>query len=170
MKLFGLPAHPLLVHLPIVLVPFTSLAVIWFVALRSKVTTLRATSYRSICILTFFSACAVLAAGQSGESLQHSLPANPNIRSHADLGDTMKPLSLALFLVVLIFAIATNKREKGSNSSMIKIAARTFAVLALTLSIVTTYWVVRVGHSGAKATWSKTVAHSFKKDNSHDPR
>jgi uncharacterized membrane protein len=97
----GLPLHPLVVHATVVLVPLAVLgailAVVWPAARRR---------YGSLVAVTALLAtvCAVVAE-QTGEGLEHSLPRNAAIEAHAALGDTLKLLAGALFVVFGAFLL-----------------------------------------------------------------
>src|SRR3954462_10656050 len=101
-KLFGLPAHPLLVHIPIVLIPLVGIGGI-AIALSSRIRT------RIGWIVVFLGGAALvgvqLALG-SGEALQHSVPRSQALARHVSLADTMRPLALLLFVAVLGLMLA----------------------------------------------------------------
>jgi DNA-binding NarL/FixJ family response regulator len=97
-KINGLPAHVLLVHVVIVLVPLAALmlvaSAIWPVA-RAKLDFL--TPAVALVALIF-----VPITTHAGEWLRDHLPGastSPSIARHADLGDTLLPWALGLFLV-----------------------------------------------------------------------
>lgn len=159
----GIPTHPLFVHLPVIGIPITALALLAYVLLPAK----RPTLIWFVGGLTIFITGATLIAAQSGESLQEKLaPEDRNsalVHQHAELGDQTKA-------IMLIFAAATlaylaldwyrrrQQAEPGdtkstSRRSLLSNGIIAFTVLSLTLGGLATVWDVRTGHAGAKAAW-----------------
>ncbi|MDA3022218.1 MAG: hypothetical protein O2943_06080, partial [Actinomycetota bacterium] len=63
---------------------------------------------------------------------------------------TMPLIALAFFVVLLVFwlfdrGIPRNRRRP--------VWVRLLAVVLIVLAVLVTIWVIRVGHSGAEATW-----------------
>lgn len=156
-KLFNLPAHPLLVHAPIVLAPLLFLAIL-LVLVRP------AWQGRQLWLLTGASAVLVVGmilATQSGEGLQEALSGIVDVDEHAELGETTRLLSLLLFVVVLAWAavstVAAKRRSVGAaaaqQSGALRVLKPALGVGALLLSLLVTFWTIRTGHEGAKVVW-----------------
>ena len=142
-RAFDLPAHPLLLHVPLVFVPILGLAAI-AVALTDR----HAIPVTAFAILTL--ACTLLTAGAGEaflERLQRELPRlaeNPTMRDHADAGDLLRFTVFALtFTLVGVLFAARNA---------LRIVLRMLAVL---LALIAIFYTFRTGHLGAKLAWGE---------------
>lgn len=158
-SLFGLPAHPLLVHAPVVLIPlaaFTALvAVVW------------AGGRRPLALATFLFAWAgavgaVLAAG-AGEALEHALDENSAlVHDHAEMGEALRIIAFVFAVAATLFlAVVWSDRMPFSAESGLGRALRRrgavvgVGVLMILLGALATGWTIQTGHSGAKAVWQE---------------
>ncbi|GAA2354936.1 DUF2231 domain-containing protein [Streptomyces cuspidosporus] len=155
----GLPAHVLVVHFVIVLVPLSALAVvvaaIWPSTARRMGIVLP--------LLALVALASVPVATQAGEWLEEHVDNDALVRRHAELGDGLLPWAAGLF--VLAAAIWWTTRRPASTEAAPRERARTatprsapaLRVVAAVLSVgVATGAVVdvyRIGDSGAKAAW-----------------
>ena len=161
----GLPAHVLLVHAVVVLVPLSALTLVicalWPQAARRLGLALP--------LLALVTLATVPLATQAGEWLERHVDSDPLVRRHAELGDGMLPWALGLF--VLAAGVWWISRRTGAPQSRELSGARSVSVLhvaAAVLSVVVAAGAVvdvyRIGDSGAKAAWhdaySKTAAKS----------
>ena len=144
-ELFGTPAHPLLVHTPIVLLPLLSIAAIAMAlkpAWRSKFSW-------ALVVATLIVAAVTVLATQSGEqlgdALQPALGAKAN--KHAELGDQTALLA-ALFFVGAAGMVVMNRWL----ARFVRSAVAVSWVVAV-IGVVTAVWVIRTGHEGARITW-----------------
>jgi len=152
----GLPAHVLFVHLVVVLVPLTALALvvgaIWpQVARRLGVT---------LPVLAFVSLAAVPLTTQAGEWLERHVGSDALVRRHADLGDGLLPWAVGLFVLATAVwwtARRTPAPQAGSSASagtrggtVVRVAAALLSVVVAAGAVVDVY---RIGDSGAKAAW-----------------
>jgi hypothetical protein len=160
----GLPAHPLVVHAVVALLPLAALGGL-IISLRS--------SWRrrfGIVVLVFTAAgvAAVPIATRTGEELKGVLPPNNQlIAEHEQLGDSLLPYALAFGIAVVLLLIAgrlaDRERDAGqapTEGGEVAAAPRVWRRVALVAAalvaftgVVTTVQVVRVGHSGATAVW-----------------
>ena len=154
-SIFGLPAHPLLVHAAVVLVPLAAIGTIviaFWPAARTRVGWIVA----GLGIVGFFFA---FLAKQAGEALLETTPVTQLVKDHAELGDWGV---IGAFLVggsattIMLFDTFVRWRAaKGEPELSVTRPLRTLiGVFAVVLSIFGTVVLVNVGHSGAKATWS----------------
>ncbi|MEK6441609.1 hypothetical protein [Pseudonocardia sp. T1-2H] len=93
----GLPAHVLLLHAVVVLVPLTSLLVVgtaFWPAARRRLGV-------AVPILALVTLGAVQLTINAGEWLIRRVPITPLVRAHAHLGDGMLPWAIALFVVAV---------------------------------------------------------------------
>ena len=81
----GLPLHPLVVHVAVVLVPAAVLGAL-VVALWPAA---RRRWGWPVVALTALAAISVPLATSTGEGLEHNLPRSPAIATHAELGDQL---------------------------------------------------------------------------------
>ena len=111
----GIPVHPLLVHVIVVLLPLA--------ALGGLVIAARATWRRrfglAVLALTAVGVATVPLATKTGNQLKSVLPANPAIQRHADLGNNLLPFALAFGVAVLLLVIAGRlaDRERGADTA-----------------------------------------------------
>ncbi|CAB5005487.1 unannotated protein [freshwater metagenome] len=88
-----------------------------------------------------------LISKESGEALaaRVGLP-----QVHSELGDKMPLIAFAFFVVLLVFWLV-DRGIPGNRHRPVWL--RFLAVLLIMLAVFATYWVIRVGHTGAEATW-----------------
>lgn len=144
-ELFGVPAHPLLVHIPIVLLPLLALLAIVMAAKPSW----RSRLMWTLLVATLVAAVVTFWATQAGEELQDAL--QPALGSkgdrHAELGDQTSVLAW----VFCVGAAAMFVVDRWFKRLMRSANALAWTVAAL--GVVTTVWVIRTGHEGARITW-----------------
>ncbi|MEZ5215853.1 MAG: DUF2231 domain-containing protein [Ilumatobacteraceae bacterium] len=164
-KLFGLPAHPLLVHVPVVLIPMAGLIAlamairpVWFVK-----------HGWGLCVITGIGALGAIMAAGSGEQLEHMVGRNALIEDHAQAGELARTISIIFFVVVTalkVYQVRTAKqaaRSAVTDTSPVKQAAWVGIVTSLLLGvsgIAGTVAVAVAGHDGAKASWQERVDQS----------
>lgn len=168
-SIFGLPAHPLLVHAAVVLVPLAAIGTIviaFWPAARSRVGWIVA----AVGVVGFFFA---FLAKQSGESLLETTRVTQLVKDHAEMGDWGV---IGAFLVggsatsIMLFDTFVRMREhRGEPELSITRPLRTLiGVFAVVLTLFGTVLVINVGHSGAKATWDENNATSPTVSYEHD--
>jgi len=162
-QLFGLPAHPLLVHMPVVFIPLTLalaiVAVAW--ARGRKVMSLVVAGAATISML------GAQIAVMSGSALEEQVRETDLVEQHAELGEGARTLAILLFLVAVVFVAREwggALRLPGAETMRRLLSPRSvgiaLSVALIATSALTTVWVVRAGHMGAKATWSDLPATS----------
>lgn len=154
-EVFGLPAHPLLVHVVVVLLPLCAIALILMAIVG------RWRRKYSWVVLTglFISVVFSYLAKESGESLA-AVVGNPE--RHASLGEWMPFIAAGLFVLALLWlplawrgdrpdprADEGAPPEPRGQSGF----AKFLALLTVIGAAFTLVWTVLVGHSGATATW-----------------
>jgi hypothetical protein len=159
----GIPAHPLLVHAVVVLLPLAAIGGL-IIAARAA---WRRRFGLAVLALTAVGVGTVPLATRTGKQLQAVLPANPAVQEHAALGDGLLPFALAFGVAVLLLVIAGRlaDRERGAANSVARgtgavtvtrtwrrIAIVAAALVAFT-GVATTVQIVRIGHSGSVAVW-----------------
>ncbi len=155
--LFNLPAHPLLVHIPVVLVPLAGLIAL---VMAFKTAWLDKLGWWLVGLTGVGMIGAILAAG-SGEGLEDMQREGETAarEDHFELGELARSLSILFFLVVLAVVALRwyAKRKGGEAGAWAFIRSKTGAIVAavlLVLSAGAATWTMAVaGHQGAKLAW-----------------
>ena len=144
----GIPVHPLVVHVVVILVPLSALGAVLMVLRRSF-------SRRYASLVVIFAAGgagAAVVAKLSGEQLTKRVgtPA-----THVELGSLMPLIAIGLFILITAFwlfdrGIPMNRARPIWLSILggVLVLASVFAVV----------WTLLVGHSGAEAVWTSLLA------------
>ena len=161
----GLPAHPLVVHAAVVLVPLAALGLIVVTVWPAA----RARYGWLVLGVTVVATGFVFLATGSGEALEERVERNELVRDHAELGDAMQGFAVALLLgaaAVMVLdwwlgrqaAPATSSEDATALPGWVRPARIAVAVFAVVAAALALWWIWRVGHSGAKATWDDLPA------------
>ena len=158
----GLPAHPLFLHVPVILIP---VAVVWALVLVA-----RPRWFTSSGVLLGFLTVVALAATfltvGAGEALRSALNLNGGfgpaalIARHAHAGELLRDLMI-LFTAAVIVALFAHRVAAGMPSGLVWLDALAGhrAVLVLSrlavaaLAVACAYFVFHTGDLGAKAVW-----------------
>ncbi len=154
-SIFDLPSHPLFVHFPIAFVPLVVVGVI---------STLARPAWRGplgpfLVAGAVVSLAALVLARRSGEEMYELLDREPSIGKHQDLASQSVLLWLA-FVVVLVAAVIVHRRggapaaASAARAGRIRAVATALVVASVALGVVSTVWIARTGHEGAKSHWS----------------
>ncbi|MEV3934114.1 DUF2231 domain-containing protein [Streptomyces sp. NPDC049944] len=152
----GIPAHVLLAHIVVVLVPLTALALvlcaIWPSVMRRFGLALPA--------LALVSLISVPLTTHAGEWLDRHVDSDALVRKHTELGDELIPWAIALFLATAavwwFYRRATLRTPDAPESTSGTVATPlriTAAALSLVIGVGAGVQVYRIGDSGAKAAW-----------------
>jgi hypothetical protein len=154
----GLPAHVLLVHAIVVLLPLAALllvlSAVWPAA-RGKLAGPNA-------ILSVLVVVLVPITTDAGEWLERRIASTPLVRTHTELGDTA--LWVALPVAVLAILVWWRQRESSriqgdetGRRTFLAPASTAVTVVLSALAIVAAgaagYDIYRIGDSGAQASW-----------------
>ncbi|MCC6832524.1 MAG: hypothetical protein IT200_14365 [Thermoleophilia bacterium] len=158
-SVFGLPAHPFLVHVPVVLIPLTALVALVVVFLPRH----RRPLSLMVAGLAIVSAIGAILAAGSGEALEEALEErNPLVHDHAELGEGTRTFAILFAIAAIAFAIHhwpdRLRLGPGSGPGRLVRHRRVFAVTAAAMLLtagLATAWTIRTGHSGAKAVWQE---------------
>jgi hypothetical protein len=168
----GLPAHVLLVHAVVVLIPLSALMLLltacWPPARRRL--SLAAAAIAGLALIS------VPITTNAGDWLEHHLPRTPLLRIHTQLGDYMLPWAIALFVATAAVAGREVMRTRRTASTLDMSASDgpgaahtgpatdpdglggrpmtiALAALALIVAAGSTATVYKIGDSGARAAW-----------------
>jgi len=149
LEIAGLPLHPLLVHLVVVLIPLTALAlllaVLWPAARRrlGVVTPLAALVLVVLVPLT----------QAAGESLAAEVGPVPAVVAHQELGERLLPWTVALLVAAAAqwvwFRWGAPRVGRPARIAVHVVLALGSAVVAVGITVL----VVLIGESGARAVW-----------------
>src|ERR1700712_2477431 len=110
----GLPAHILLVHAVIALIPLSAVLVLltaWWPAARRRLTLLAV-------VTAGLALISVPITTEAGDWLEHHLPSTPQLRIHTELGDYMLPWAIALFVITAAVAAREFLRTRRPISGL----------------------------------------------------
>lgn len=139
-----LPLHPLVVHGVVVLLPLVAIGILfglWKVKFFER-------HHLSIFLVTTLASLGVLVAASSGNSLSAAvgLP-----KDHAEWGNNLVPVAIALVVAIAIFSFFTFYRR-------VSLISNTFRALLGILSLGSILLTIAVGHSGAESVWKDRYA------------
>ncbi len=155
---FGLPLHPLVVHLVVVFLPLAAFTVI----LAAVWPRFRRWAGPLPLGLAVIGTIAVPVATQSGEALASTgLGQLPAVQTHTGLGDQTLWWALGLLVAAaLVFWLHLKTRTADSNRKPGQALVAGIAVFAAVAAVGTAVHIYRVGESGAEAVWGTTEISS----------
>jgi hypothetical protein len=158
-RIFDLPAHPLFVHAPMVLLPLTAIAAVMFIfrpIWRVRFRWQMAAASFIVFVSTFL-------ATQSGEALDQALKGLAPIDKHADMAEVTQVLCFGFFILTLAMAFLaprlnpiSDQLDHSNVSPQSKTTGSLLALVVAVIAIVATVWMIRTGHEGAKVVWTGT--------------
>jgi uncharacterized membrane protein len=158
-KLFGIPSHPLMVHLPVVLLPLCALIAL---VLAVRPSLVRHYGWPFLGLSLVATVGTVLAAS-SGEGLEELLNERSDaIEQHAEWGDRTRLVAIVFFVLAVAFVYLVKRSQQrstsdstGSTHTVVKRspAIPVFAALLFVSAIGATASVIYTGHTGAKSAW-----------------
>jgi hypothetical protein len=152
----GLPAHVLLVHAIVVLLPLAALLLVSTVIWPGA----RARLAGPNALLSVLVLVLVPVTTSAGEWLEHRVTATALLHKHTELGDG------AVFAALPVAVLAVIVWWRGRESATVEAGRRTYlapasaaltrviAVVAVAASLFAVYDIYRIGDSGAKASWN----------------
>ena len=155
-EVFGLPAHPLIVHAPVVLLPLAFIGAILCVVKPNW----RPALIIPTAVLGIVGALGAILASQSGEWLQARVPESGEVQDHQQLGEMARNLSILFAGSLCVWALRDLVETRGwfKDTFVADLVKPKWIAAAATVGVLlfgglTTAWVVQAGHSGAKAAW-----------------
>ncbi|MEV6841237.1 DUF2231 domain-containing protein [Streptomyces sp. NPDC051133] len=157
----GLPAHVLFVHVVVVLIPLTALALVtaalWPRAARRLGALLP--------VLAVVALASVPLTTHAGEWLERHVDDDALVRRHTELGDGLLPWAMGLFVLAAVVwwagrrAPAEAGQSGGSRWSALPVRI-VVGVLSVAVAVGAVVDVYRIGDSGAKAAWHDAYSKS----------
>jgi uncharacterized membrane protein len=169
--IFGLPAHPLLVHIPIAMLP---LAAIGVVVMAMRPVWHQRYRWAVLAVGTVGTLGAVLAAS-AGERLEERIvavegaDAASSWERHAQLGETARNVSLVFLVLLVVFVLVPwwleRRTAAGPSTEVETASARNLlwvrtavAALAVLGAVGCVTTIVRAGHTGSESVWEDYVS------------
>ncbi|MEU7872953.1 DUF2231 domain-containing protein [Dactylosporangium sp. NPDC049140] len=151
----GLPAHVLLVHGVVVLLPLSALLLV----LTSVWPAARRRLAGPNAVLAVLVVLLVPLTTDAGEWLERRVPSSELVRNHAELGDSA--IFYAVPIAVLALVVWWRDREarvaSGRRTYLAPLSVAVtgvVVVLALVVAAAGVYGMYRIGDSGARAAWT----------------
>ena len=141
-KIFGLPAHLLMVHLPVVLIPAVAIAAVLIAVRRDW----RGRFGLATAGASLLSIGAVILAKESGEGMFTLMNEAPDINRHESLANTTVILTILLF-VAIVTMVYLHRRAGKRTTSRLAVAV---SVITIALAVLATVGTIATGHEGAK--------------------
>jgi uncharacterized membrane protein len=147
-ELFGLPAHPLLVHMPVVIIPLAGIIAMVF-AFRPA--WLDRFGWGLVALAGMGAFGGILAAG-SGEGLEDSSRGGEALEEHAEMGELARTLGIIFFLVVLGVVLARYFARKNASTEGAwakvgsKGAGMVMSLLLVMSAAAATFTIAQAGH------------------------
>jgi uncharacterized membrane protein len=153
-ELFGLPAHPLLVHAAVVLLPLAALATI-VVAVVPK--TRR--HYAPVALVLAIAALGAVGLAQgSGEEFEEEVTETELVEEHTEQGESVLPWAIALVVVAAGVTAVDPLADRYPDANLTgRTVSVVLVIVTLVVAVGATWAVIDVGHSGAKATWDESA-------------
>lgn len=155
----GLPAHPLLVHLVVVLVPISALLLVLAVCWPAA----RIRLGLAPAVIALITLIAVPVTTDAGEWLEKQIPEDHLVQAHAELGDQMLFWSIGVFVLAAAWWILHSRRfaewqpdrlDTSTSPKVWQVVVIAIAALSVLVAAGSVVQVYRIGESGAKAVWN----------------
>ncbi|GGK87091.1 hypothetical protein Sme01_48320 [Sphaerisporangium melleum] len=150
-QIFGLPAHPLMIHAAVVFIPLLAVGSIAY----GVVPRVRPRIAWAVVLLAIAAPAAAFAAKESGEAFFEAmfgggLPEGPLAARVQEHEGYANPLVLSTFgLAVSSLLLVYSSRRWG------RVTTAVLAVLTVLLALTAAFYVLRAGHTGATAVWAR---------------
>lgn len=148
----GVPAHPLIIHIPVMLGPLVGLLCVLMLVPRWRAFLAPWTAALGV----IFAISAIVAV-KSGQNFLAVLQLGDAIEEHEHAGELLRTMSIVLAVVLIAFAVATRKLDPR----LVTVGALVVAVLG----VVETAQVVKTGHEGASLVWKDRYQQAEKLQN-----
>jgi hypothetical protein len=175
----GLPAHILLVHAIVVLLPLAALLLV-LTALSPSARRRLATPNA---ILSVIVVALVPITTSAGEWLERRVSDTPLLHDHTELGDTAIWVAIPVAVLALVIwwrqreatpagdgspvggsGVATATRRRTYLAPLSTTVTRIVAVLAIVIAGGSVYDIYRIGDSGSKAAWTDNFSSTPNQD------
>jgi uncharacterized membrane protein len=161
----GLPAHPLIIHVPVVLIPLSILGAFACVYRRAWFTRYGIL----LCSIAIVAMSSIFLAMQAGSALRGLLHLHGQaahlINEHSQAANILAFVFIA-FTAILILTFSATRISGEMGPTGLAMADRilssrstlvTLRVLLVVFALASAFWVFRVGDLGAKAVWQQRI-------------
>ncbi|MEU4229893.1 DUF2231 domain-containing protein [Nonomuraea sp. NPDC026600] len=154
-EIFGLPAHPLIIHFAVVLTPLLAGASVAYAVLSRW----RPMLAWAVVLLSVGAPAAVFAAKESGESLKQARFASADgtlsqrISTHESFANPLLLSAAGLGVAALLLVYATSPSRGSLGDRFGRPVTLVLSGVTVLLAVVVGYFVFRAGDSGARAVW-----------------
>jgi hypothetical protein len=155
-EIFGLPAHPLIIHFAVVLTPLLAAASVAYVVLARW----RPLLAWAVVLLSLGAPVAVFAAKESGERLEEARFASADaavsqrIATHESFANPLLLSAVGLGAAALLLVYATSPGRGAVGADRFgRPMTLVLSGVTVVLAAVVGYFVFRAGDSGARAVW-----------------
>lgn len=145
----GLPVHALVVH-SVILIPIVAIAAVWM-AIRPSFSRRFGVAVVIFAIISFI---ASVISRVSGEQLASRI-GYPD--PHTALGNVL-PIFIGVFALLLLVFWLFDRGVPGNRRRPAWL--RIMAVAVVVAAVLAVWWTIRVGHSGAEATWKAVIENT----------
>lgn len=146
--IFGLPAHPLVVHAVVILVPLAALfglvVAVWPAA-RARYAPL-ALAVATLALIS------VPLATSTGESLKSHVRQSAFVDKHTEMAEGLLPF-VALLWLALAALVGARVLRNSRNVGWARYLAAGAAIVVVVGAVASGVQVARIGDSGARAAW-----------------
>ena len=167
-QISGLPAHPLLVHVPVAMLPLAALGVVVLLARRAWYE-----RYRwAVLVVAGIGTLGAILAASSGESLEGQMRAKEGaeamreIHDHVEAGDMARNLAILFFVVLAGYVVvpwfldrhagSDDHRSPGAATRSMPTWLRPALMVAVAVTAVASMVsIIDAGHSGASRAWEE---------------
>ena len=160
--IFGLPAHPLIVHAVVVLVPLAALSGL-VVALWPAARERYAPLALAIATLALIS---IPLATHTGEVLESHVRPSAFVERHTEMADGLLPFAALLWLAMAVL-VGIRWFARSRTPNWPRYAAGGAAVMAVVAAVASGVQVARIGDSGARAAWHGVATSSGRPSGPH---
>jgi uncharacterized membrane protein len=151
---FGLPAHPLIIHVPVIFVPILGLATL-ALAFNARWFERYGVLLAAFSVVTLAATLLAVGAGEAfREDRERNMPqgaggaVNSTLENHQEAGETLR-LTMLILTALLVGLLFAKKRLPNAAQLVLRILAGLFALVAI-------FFVIRTGHLGAKLAWDES--------------
>ncbi len=162
-SIFGLPAHPFFVHIPVVLIPLAAVGVI---VMTIRTSWWERYKWATLTVAGVGAVGAIISAG-TGEELEEAVEDTAPrqlLSAHVEAGEVSRTVSILFFVVLLAGVVVLPWLMRRRNGGAAACASHVMTsprwlrnVVSLVLVVVAlgaSWAVYDAGHTGAKSVWS----------------
>jgi hypothetical protein len=141
---FGLPAHPLLLHVPVIFVPLLGVGAL-AVAIRPTFMERHGTALGAFAVVTMASTLLTAGAGEAFADSRRGAPSRL-LHEHAEAGQSLRLFVVGLTAVLVAWMLGRRRISTSRGRIVLQL-------LTVVLAAGSIFFVFRAGHLGAELAW-----------------